>query len=275
MMMNDDNAAVAALPPTPSLWKQLGLLCRYYWPRLGSQILWYSVSSLLIAVLMILTSHYNLKLLYGLLTTILGGMMIFAPLVFARYNSRAVDISLPASWQAQSIFMIGYTVIVMPFMTLFLPSLGTILFPGEVNLRVMMLSMNLFDSGGIPPTIDMLLSTRLNMYMNGTVPALFTLFFVVLFKHSVVFKTLVWDIVIGAVVYLSIMIYSIVVMVGAMSEHFVNVEGEVPPEEIEAFSEDIVHQMMMPIITWSVIGYIVAAVVMIVLVTLKLKNRQI
>ena len=118
------------------------------------------------------------------------------------------------------------------------------------------------------------MSTRGNIYMNGGVPALLTLYFVLLFKHNVVFKTLVWDIVIGVGVYVAIMVYTIVHMMSLMKEYFVD-NVDVTPEQATAFADGVVEGMMIPVVEWSIVGYIVASIVLLVLITLKIKNRQI
>jgi|GEM_PF-3287878 len=263
-----------AAVPVPSLWQQVVSVGRYYWPRLQSQVAWYAISSLVIGILMAVASHYEFGVSYGLLTGVLSLMMIFAPLAFARYNSRAMDITVPASWQAKSIFMIGYTAVIIPFVTMCLPVLIEIIFPGGVSLKTMMLRMNPFGNDEIPDWVGMLLSTRLNIYMNGVLPAMFTLFFVVTFRHNVVTKAIVWDVVVGAVVYIAIMAYTVVHIVRGMSEYLVD-RVDLEPSEIEAFTDSMVHDMMLPIITGTIVGYVVTTVVMAVLIVLKLKKRQI
>ena len=150
--------------------------------------------------------------------------------------------------QAKSIFMIGYTAVIIPFVTMCLPVLIEIIFPGGVSLKTMMLRMNPFGNDEIPDWVGMLLSTRLNIYMNGVLPAMFTLFFVVTFRHNVVTKAIVWDVVVGAVVYIAIMAYTVVHLVHGMSEYFVD-RVDLEPSEIEAFTDSMVHDMMLPIIT--------------------------
>lgn len=247
---------------------------RYYWPRLQSQVIWYAICSLIIGILAVLASHYDFKGSYMLLSCVLGLMMIFAPLAFARYNSRAIDITVPASWQAKSIFMIAYSAIIIPVVTMFLPVLCELLYPGEINMKVLMVSMNVFG-GDVPRWMDMLMSSRLNMYMNGAIPALFTLFFVVMFKHNIVIKTIVWDVVIGAVVYISIMVYTVVYLVQHLTAYFGEEMADVDPSEIEAYSNAVVHEMTIPLLAGTCVGYMAAFVVMIILVVMKIKNRQI
>lgn len=272
--MNDCNPVSAMTPPVPSLWRQIVLLCRYYGPRLKWQVIWYAVASLVIAALMAWASCYGFKVPYVMLAAVVCFMIMFAPLAFARYNSRVMDVTLPASWQAKSIFMIGYTAIVIPFVAMLLPVIVDSFFPGEINMKMLVLGMNGFDKGNLPSYFETLMSTRGNIYMNGGLPALLTLYFVLLFKHNVVFKTLVWDIVVGVGVYVAIMVYTIVHMMSLMKEYFVD-NVDVTPEQATAFADGVVEDMMIPVIEWSIIGYIVASIVLLVLVTLKIKNRQI
>ncbi len=271
--MNDNNSVAAMTAPVPSLGSQIAYACRYYWPRLKWQVIWYAIASFVIAVLLAVTSHYNLQLLYLTLVLIVSLMMIFAPLSFARYNSRALDITLPISWVAKSIFVIGYTVIVIPLLSMLLPVLSMELLPGEVNIKFMMMSMKVFEEQDMPPILETLVSTRLNIYMNGVVPALFTLFFVILFRYNIVLKTIVWDVIIAAIVYIGLISYTVFVIFYKMTEQFA--DEDVDPAEAEAIADTVVHDMMMPIVVGSSIGWMVTAVVLIILTALKIKNRQI
>lgn len=259
--------------PVPSLWSQVVSAGRYYWPRLKWQVICYAIASLVISVLIAVVSHYNLKFLYVMLTGLVSLMMIFAPLAFARYNARETDITFPVSWQAKSIFMIGYTVIIVPLLTMLLPVLSMEIFPGEVNMKIMLLTTKVFGDQGLPPIFEMIVSAKLNIYMNGVVPAMLTLFFVVLFKHNVVFKTVLWDVVIGIGLYIALMLYTVYTVFYRIVE--LSADGEPDPAEVEAVADTAVHGIMIPLMVGSTIFYIVAWIGLMILTAWKIKKRQI
>lgn len=271
--MNECDSVSSVTAPVPSLWSQVVSAGRYYWPRLKWQVICYAIASLVISVLIAVVSHYNLKFLYFMLMSLVSLMMIFAPLAFARYNSREADITYPVSWQAKSIFMIGYTVIIVPLLTMLLPVLSMEIFPGEVNMKMMRLSMKAFGELDLPPMLEMMMSAKLNIYINGVVPAMLTLFFVVLFKHNVVFKTVLWDVVIGIGLYIALMLYTVYTVFYRIVE--LSADGEPDPAEVEAVADTTVHGIMIPLIVGSTIFYIVAWIGLMILTAWKIKKRQI
>lgn len=274
--MNDRSFNAETDAYIPSLWTQVADVCRYYRSRIVPQLIWYAAISLVIVILLAVTSYYGLKVPYVILVFLMCVMIMFAPLVFARFNSRAIDITMPASWQAKSLFMIGYTMLVIPFVVMLFPLLSELLASGEgaLNMRKLFMDMQTLQNFNIPSWLEIFLNTRLNYYFNGVLPALITLFFVLKFKHNVVLKTLIWDISIGVFTYVCYILITVIYLIRQMSMHFVDKSGP-SPEEVEAFTDNTIGQLLSPMILWTVILWMLAMAVMIILVCKKIKNRQI
>lgn len=100
-------------------WNRVGMVARYYYPMLRSQIIWYPIVALAIQTL-VFFSYFSAAwtVIGSLLTTITSAMIAFGPLIFTNRSNRVLETMLPATSAEKSVFIIGYCLVAIPLLVL-------------------------------------------------------------------------------------------------------------------------------------------------------------
>lgn len=169
------------------------MVARFYMPRLKWVMIVYPIVSLLCAAFMVFTAYHGLGF-FGLMIEWLPCLMIiFAPLAFARYSAREVDIALPASWQVKAAFMLIFTLVIVPLLVLLLPALSQ---TGRFSVFDSFISAH--DGSAVivdllPGWLITLQRTQLATWINSLVPSVLCLLFVLSFRRDTILKSVLWS----------------------------------------------------------------------------------
>lgn len=180
----------------------LGMVARYYYPRLKWQLIAYPLISVLCTAFMVWMAAEEIPFLGLIAEWILVLMIIFAPLAFARYNSRQLDIALPAPWQLKAAFLLLYTVVIVPLMVLLLPALSQTVLPYRFCLIGQFITVN---NGGelvskiIPSWLIWLQRTHIAAWGQSFLPSVLCLLFVLSFRNDTILKSVLWSLASGII----------------------------------------------------------------------------
>lgn len=97
---------------------RVGMVARYYYPALKTQIIFFPLISLLAGISAVFSDYlWQFAMLDGLLSAAIAFMFMFAPIMFARNSSREIELTLPATYLEKATFVVLYTLICIPLMT--------------------------------------------------------------------------------------------------------------------------------------------------------------
>ena len=163
-------------------WKRTGMIFAYYMPLVRKQIIWYLIVSTLAGILIPLlygTGFGNVY--YTLSWSALQFMFNFAPLVFAKSDSQAVETMIPARAGEKLAFYLLYTFVLIPAVTFGIPLLSSYIY--------------ILTGGTYPDVVEkaMGMTDSLNNYaLLGTlqhlVPTVTCLYFVLRYRHNRILK---------------------------------------------------------------------------------------
>lgn len=168
--------------------RRVGMVARYYYPALKTQIITFPLISLLAGVSAVFSDTvWQFSMLDGLLNTAIAFMFIFAPIMFARNSSRELELTLPATYLEKAAFVLLYTLICIPLL-----SYG----PMYLMKWLLLIVFNLSSSANeVEETLKNLMddSYGLEMFTNA-VPLITCLFVVMYCKKSRTGKGILWSI---------------------------------------------------------------------------------
>jgi len=98
-------------------WQRTAIVAGYYLPSLRLQLILYPALSAAVGIInyfMFNTSVWGL--FGGMMTLALQFMLYLAPIAFTRKSSQAIETILPATWTEKAIFIITYSLVVVPLL---------------------------------------------------------------------------------------------------------------------------------------------------------------
>ncbi|MCM1484046.1 MAG: hypothetical protein NC043_06900 [Muribaculaceae bacterium] len=97
---------------------RIGMVAAYYYPLLKLQMVLYPCVAIALGIMQFVLSRTEIGFIFGsMLGTVINFMVYFAPCVFARRGDRYIEVLLPATGMEKSIFIIGYSLVVLPVVT--------------------------------------------------------------------------------------------------------------------------------------------------------------
>lgn len=247
---------------------------RFYWPRIRMQVILYPLISLVTTGLLVLATVTGLKggIVFG--EWIFTLMLVFAPLAFVRYDSRSVDISLPALWSEKAVFMLGYVLVAVPLLVLVIPAVAQIFFP-MLTSAALLWTQDYIPVDGVAGRIDFLLGTQLNCWTGSFFPALLCLWMVLTFRHNIVLKTVLWSVGMGLVYMVAQMVISAIVTFGRMLDLFQSAGVEPTHDMVAAATREAVADYLQLYLTWGIAILLAMGLVMAAITVHRIKTRQI
>lgn len=86
----------------------------FYQPGILRQWMWTAVALFVVYLLALMSRFTHSFVLFGLTNVLVVLPVYFGPIVFATYRDRSLQILLPASGAEKAVFMLLYTVVVLP-----------------------------------------------------------------------------------------------------------------------------------------------------------------
>lgn len=167
---------------------RVGMVARYYYPALKTQIIFFPLISLLAGISAVFSDYlWQFAMLDGLLSAAIAFMFMFAPIMFARNSSREIELTLPATYLEKATFVVLYTLICIPLMTYGPMYLMKWLLPIVFNLNSPVNEMEEFIKNLMQN------SYGLELFSNA-VPLITCLFVVMVCKKSRAGKGILWSI---------------------------------------------------------------------------------
>lgn len=268
-------------------WHRLGMVARFYFPRLKNQIILYSALSLLSTLLLIAiikVSYIPESLLtpLGLLSSVL---MWLGPAVFTMQEGPETETLLPAKGSEKVLFIMAYSLIGIPVLI----NLFSILTSSysmdfvEGFLTGAKVSQDMKQSGiPLEDMIEMINTLRNNHILMisstlaGTFPCLVTLFVTMRTRHH----RIIWSVVWNAVYFISMgMVAFTVGVIAAIRDSVTGkcsaLADAAPTTETITKIQDIVLPIIDSLFTGIGIYTAVCSVVLLILTYRAIINRQI
>lgn len=192
--------------------ERLGLLRDFYMPKMVRHLGWIVVTVAVVYFILAFFCVVNSYYLYSLGTDLLLLPLYFGPLFFATYRSGELFFQLPASAAEKTVFLVGYTLVVVPLVMtltwLSMEAIGTMIGVGEnvihhfdYRLQQMGLSSILTLGGvlanGVPVVVSLyvILSCTRHRVLKGIIAVFVSLFVLgiisAVFSFWIFYKTFV------------------------------------------------------------------------------------
>lgn len=263
--------------PTPARHSNLGMVARYYLPRIKWQLILYPLVSILCTAFMVWSAGIGVPFLGLAMEWIFILMIIFAPLTLARYNARETDITLPASWGVKATFLLLYTLVIVPLMVLLLPGLSQTILPEKYCLL-----FRYIEAHGEGTIIDVfpgwligLQRTHIAALINAFVPATLCLLMVISFRHDTILKSVLWSLGVGVFYMLVQIVTSATLVFYRMFTRLDIINGNDPSTaEIEQVTEQAVNEYLNLAYGIGFPALIIIGLLLCWLVCRKVKNRN-
>ena len=258
-------------------WHRVGMVGRFYYPRLKWQIIFYPIVALFLSFCMML--FIKIKMPYLTLVPFsyaLGMMFYLGPLIFINKSSREIETTLPATDAEKTTFMVLYSPIAIPLLALVPQYLMQYIMFGSLDISEQILDMAIPKDSGINPSMFTGMAAK-NFFpnlMSGFAMVLICLCTVVTLKRQRIMMSVVFEFVTITVVGLIGCIWAIYIMFN--TNFFGKIMETYPNQEA---ARDITNEFIvksMPGVTWAICAAAIVGIAILIPMTYRgIKKFQI
>lgn len=118
-------------------WHRVGMVASYWWSRLKMQVITYLLYSILSSAIIIVTMKTTGTTSTAFLASLTTFMAILAPIVFGMRQGREMSQTIPATNAEKLTFMVLYSLVFIPLITIVITDIPVKLLCGDVEINYM------------------------------------------------------------------------------------------------------------------------------------------
>ena len=245
-------------------WRRVGLVARFYYPRLRTQIIIYPLTGILLTLLSIFAAVTGgSEIIWPVVSSIVGFMLMFGPVSLGSRKGLEIETTFPATGAEKSTFIILYAMIGIPLLLLLPAAIGALLTPADITA-------DFFAAKAFDMRRQLIDSTYGMVIFDEAAPMITCLWAVMAVKKNRVLMGIVWAIACNFAIGIAGGIYGIyIVFTTGLSDGRANL----PMADPEAIT-GIVMDSINPFIMWISIVLAIYVIFALIKTVQCIKNRQ-